>query len=107
MGHPPTASSSLSSAKTDVIYKIATSFQDEVLGGLPGEGASDVELYDFIVDFLRSEQLRNLEDQGMARLLVCHDLIDELQAPPTADEEDSMPVTETEPEVSKQHMVTS
>ncbi|KAJ8400640.1 hypothetical protein AAFF_G00394090 [Aldrovandia affinis] len=44
----------IDTAKTDVIYKIAASFQDKVEGGLPDDGASDVELCDFIVDFLRS-----------------------------------------------------
>lgn len=71
---------------------------------MPGVEATHVELFDFIVEFLRSIQLRSLEDQGMARLLAFHDLIDELQAPQTidrhgqaSDEEDTDPVSVTEP----------
>lgn len=40
--------------------------------------ATEVELYDFIVDFIRGEKLQSLEDQGMARLLTLHDLVREL-----------------------------
>jgi len=93
------------SANTDLLYKLAISCQDEVEEELPGLGSTDVELFDFIVDFL-SKQLRSLEDQGLARLLVFRDLIDELQAPQTtardgqaSDEEDPDSVSETEPQV--------
>lgn len=95
-----------SSANTGLLYKLAVSCQDEVEEDLPGEESTDVELFDFIVDFLRSERLRSLEDQGMSRLLVFRDLIDELQSPQAADgqcqasdeEEDDL-VSKTDPVV--------
>lgn len=69
---------------------------------MPGSESTNVELFDFLVDFLRSKHLRSLEDQGMARLLAFHDLIDELQAPPKtgrhgqpSDEEEMDLVSET------------
>ncbi|KAI4807724.1 hypothetical protein KUCAC02_027512 [Chaenocephalus aceratus] len=55
------------------------SIDDEAEEELPGDDATDVELYDFIVDFLKSNQLASQEDQGMSRLLVFNDLITELQ----------------------------
>lgn len=93
-----------SSANKDLLYKLAVSCQDEVEEDLPGVESTEVELFDFIVDFLRSKQLRSLEDQGMARLLVFRDLIDELQSPQTVeglgqapDEDHSDSMSETEP----------
>lgn len=47
-----------------------------------------VELYDFIVDFLKGDNLASQEDQGMTRLLVFNELIIELQQPPVATEEE-------------------
>ena len=90
-----------SAAGRDPLYKLALSLKDEVEdeGQLPGEESTEVELFDFIVDFLRSKQLRSLEDQGMSRLLVLRDLIDELQLPRAADEENAELVSGTEPVV--------
>ena len=93
-----------SDANKDLLCEIAASCKDEVEQDWPGEDATSVELFDFIVDFIRSRQLRTLEDQGMARLLVLRDLIDGLQSPRTAagdasDEEYTDPVAETEPVV--------
>ena len=39
---------------------------------------SEPELYDQIVDFLRSERLKALEDEGMAQLLLLDDLISDM-----------------------------
>lgn len=92
-----------SDANTDLLCKIAVSCKEEMEQDWPGEDATNVELFDFIVDFIRSKQLRSLEDQGMARLLILRDLIDELQMPQTAaeddhasDEEYTDPLAETE-----------
>lgn len=74
----------------DLLDKLAESFKDEVREGLPGADSTDVELYDFIVDFLRSPQLKNLEDQGMSRLLAFRDLIEELQSSPAAEEREEV-----------------
>lgn len=75
----------LTSARNrDLLYKLAESFKDEVGEDLPGAESTEVELFDFIVDFLRSPQLKSLEDQGMSRLLAFRDLIGELQSPTAA-----------------------
>ncbi|XP_043956573.1 interferon-induced very large GTPase 1-like [Gambusia affinis] len=51
---------------------------------------SEPELYDLIVDFVKSEKLRELEDEGMSQLLLLDELISNLLAtdnqPPTASE---------------------
>lgn len=39
---------------------------------------TEPELYDFIVDFAKSEMLRSLEDEGLSRLLFLNEVIDEL-----------------------------
>lgn len=72
-------------ANREVLYKLAEACKDETTEALPGDDSSDVELFDFIVDYLRSKQLKSLEDQGMSRLLVFRDLIDELQLSEGAD----------------------
>lgn len=72
-----------STCNRDLLYKLATSFGQEVEEELPGAESTEVELFDFIVDFLRSPQLKSLEDQGMSRLLAFQDLIKELQSPTT------------------------
>lgn len=93
-----------SAANSSLLYKIAVSCKDEMEKDWPGEDATNAELLDFIVDFVRSKQLKGLEDQGMARLLILKDLIDELQTPqPTAEggiasgEEHADSEAETEP----------
>ena len=78
----------ISTARTDVLSKLAASIEDEAEEDLPGDDATEVELYDFIVDFLKGDELASLEDQGMTRLLIFNDLITELQQPPAATEEE-------------------
>ncbi|XP_076733443.1 uncharacterized protein LOC143413911 [Maylandia zebra] len=68
-------------ANRDLLHKLAALCQEEEVEDVPGEDATEVELFDFIVDFLRSKRLKSLEDQGMSRLLAFRDLIDDLQAP--------------------------
>ncbi|KAJ4924263.1 hypothetical protein JOQ06_000503 [Pogonophryne albipinna] len=82
--------------ESDVLYKLAASIDDEAEEELPGDDATAVELYDFIVDFLKSDQLASQEDQGMSRLLVFNDLITELQQLSEAVEEHRELNTETE-----------
>lgn len=41
---------------------------------------SEPELYDFIVDYLRSERLSGLEDEGMSQLLILNDMLTDLLA---------------------------
>eukprot|EP00064_Thunnus_orientalis_P014258 superscaffoldBa00002457_g14300 len=86
----------INSAKTDVLYKLASSIKDETEEDLPGDDATEVELYDFIMDFVKSDELANQEDQGMACLLAFNDIIMELQQPPAATEEHRELVAETE-----------
>lgn len=43
---------------------------------------TEMKLYDFVVDFLKSDQMSSLENQGMSLLSVFNDLILELQQPP-------------------------
>ncbi|KAL4008811.1 hypothetical protein ACER0C_002663 [Sarotherodon galilaeus] len=93
-------------ANRDLLHKLAVSCQEEEVEDVPGEDATEVELFDFIVDFLRSKRLKSLEDQGMSRLLAFRDLIDDLQAPQVtvelgqaSDEGDAVSVSETEPAV--------
>lgn len=52
----------ISSAKSVVLYKLAVSIKDEIKEDLPGDDVSEVGLYDFIADFLKSGELENLED---------------------------------------------
>nr|XP_023686488.1 uncharacterized protein LOC111853611 [Paramormyrops kingsleyae] len=68
-------------ADTEVLYRLAASCKDEVAEELPERDAATVELFDYIMGFLRSEQLRSLEDQGLSRLLAFHGLINDLQPP--------------------------
>ncbi|KAI3351516.1 hypothetical protein L3Q82_020371 [Scortum barcoo] len=87
----------------DLLYKLAESFKDEAEEEWPGAESTEGELYDFIVDILRSPQLKRLEDQGMSRLLAFRDLIDELQSPP-ADLNPQQPVpVMPEPNPENQH----
>lgn len=78
----------INTAKTEVLYKLVDAIKDEVEDDLPGDDATEVELYDFIVDFLKSDRLASQEDQGMSRLLVFNDFITDLQRPPVAADED-------------------
>ena len=84
------------SSNSEMLYKLAESIQDEIEGGVPGKDASDLELYDFIVDFLKSDELASREDQGMSSLLIFKDLITGLQPSPVATEEQQELMEETE-----------
>lgn len=86
----------ISCANTDVLYKLAASVKDEVKEDLPGDNATEVELYDFIVDFLRNDELTSQEDQGITHLLIFNDFITELQQPLVATEEQQDLVEENE-----------
>lgn len=68
-----------STSRTDILHSLAQSCKDDVTGEAPSRDATAVEFFDFLQDFLRSEGLRALEDQGMAALLVFRDLINDLQ----------------------------
>lgn len=84
------------SANSDILHKLAVAIKDDVKESLPGDDATDVDLYDFIVDYLRSDELASQEDQGMSSLLVFQDLITELQALPVSEEEQPEQEEETE-----------
>ncbi|XP_047656302.1 alanine aminotransferase 1 isoform X2 [Tachysurus fulvidraco] len=90
--------------KHQVLYGVAEFCQKEGGEALPSVAATEVDLYDFIVDFLRGEHLQSLEDEGMSCLLTLRDLIDELNAPekelPSAVEEDPETVTAKSPSAS-------
>ncbi len=90
----------MASANSDALYQLAVSIKDDVEEDLPGDDATDVELYDFIVDFLKSGELASGEDQGMSSLSVFKDLITELQQPPAAAEEQHELREEAEPVVA-------
>lgn len=42
------------------------------------DGLSEAELYDLIVEYIRGEKLRALEDEGMAQLLLLDDIVSDL-----------------------------
>lgn len=42
------------------------------------DGLSEPELYDLIVEYIRGEKLRALEDEGMAQLLLLDDIVSDL-----------------------------
>lgn len=65
--------------------------------------ASEPELYDFIVDYLRSERLRDLEDEGMSQLLILNDMLIELLAKEVgADKNDCAALLQNDPVPSHQ-----
>lgn len=53
---------------------------DDGQGEKPVDTSSftEPELYDFIIDFAKSEKLRSLEDEGLSRLLFLNEAIDDL-----------------------------
>lgn len=55
----------------------------------------DVELYDSLMDFLKSDTLASQEDQGMSSLLIIKNLITELQQPPVVTKEQQELTEET------------
>lgn len=83
-----------SSANTDVLRKLAATLEELVKEEeVPGEDATELELFDFIMAVLNGDNLTSREDQGMAHLLFLNDLLEELQQPP--DEAEPVPQTET------------
>jgi len=48
---------------------------------------SEPELFDLIVDYLRSEELKGMDDEGMSQILHLDDMLDEMLRPP--DREDA------------------
>lgn len=59
-----------SGANSELLHKLAISWQEEEVENLPRDDVTEIELFDFIFDFLRSKQLKSLEDQGMSPLLI-------------------------------------
>lgn len=69
----------LSSLSTSQLQVVARSIDDGNVTSI--EELSDTDLYELIVDYLRSEKLQSLEDEGMSQLLLLDDLITDLQRP--------------------------
>ncbi len=62
------------------LYKLASSLEDERDTAVPEvTGTNEPELFEFIVDYMKSDQLKKLEDEGMSCLLTIRDKIDELK----------------------------
>ncbi len=72
----------LSNLSTSQLLTVASSIDD---GGATCnlDDLSEPELYDLIVDYIRSEGLRVLEDEGMAQLLLLDDMLSDLLATDT------------------------
>ncbi|KAL2097877.1 hypothetical protein ACEWY4_007084 [Coilia grayii] len=70
-------------ANVEVLSRLARACQGPATGDLPGADASEVELLDFMIDFIGSDALKKMEDQGLSHLLSLRDHIDELQRPAT------------------------
>uniref|UniRef100_A0AAV2KWB1 Uncharacterized protein n=1 Tax=Knipowitschia caucasica TaxID=637954 RepID=A0AAV2KWB1_KNICA len=90
----------INSAEEGMLRQLAASIKEEVEEE-PGDDASAVELYDFIMEFVRSDKLMSLEDEGMSSLLILNDLILELQQQPKANEAEPIQSAEetAEPQV--------
>ncbi|KAI4876105.1 hypothetical protein NFI96_006460 [Prochilodus magdalenae] len=69
----------LSALNESQLQTVAHAIHDEESTASPA-GLSEPELYDFIVDYLRSERLRNMEDEGMSELLTLNDMLTDLLA---------------------------
>ncbi|KAL7404818.1 hypothetical protein ABVT39_019385 [Epinephelus coioides] len=83
-----------SSANTDMLHKLAATLEDLVKEEeVPGDEATELELFDFIMCVLNGDNLASQEDQGMAHLLLFNDLIEKLQQP--SDEAESVVQAET------------
>ncbi|KAK0151978.1 hypothetical protein N1851_006677 [Merluccius polli] len=63
-----------------VQLRAVASALDDGQGEKPVDTSSftEPELYDFIMDFAKSEKLRSLEDEGLSRLLFLNDAIDDM-----------------------------
>lgn len=67
----------LSSLSTSQLQAIVRSIDDgDTTANI--EELNDIDLYELIVDYLRSDKLRSLEDEGMSQLLLLDDLITDL-----------------------------
>ena len=63
------------------LYNVASSLEDERGLEVPKvTGTNEPELFEFIVDYTKSDQLRTLEDEGMSSLLIIKDKIDDLKS---------------------------
>lgn len=59
------------------LYSLASSLEDERGLEVPKvTGTNEPELFEFIVDYMKSDQLRTLEDEGMSCLLIIKDKTD-------------------------------
>ncbi|XP_077346127.1 uncharacterized protein LOC143989728 [Lithobates pipiens] len=72
------------------LHSLAITLEDERdVDVLSVTGTNEMELVEFIKDYLRSDQLEKLEDQGMSYLLIIQDKINELklnkESTPTVD----------------------
>lgn len=80
----------LSSLSTSQLQAIVLSIDDGTAEANIEE-LSDIDLYELIVDYLRSDKLKSMEDEGMSHLLLLDDLITDLlkstDAEPTRVEE--------------------
>lgn len=62
------------------LHRLAITLEDERDVDFPSvTGANRMELVEFIVDYMRSDQLEKFEDQGMSYLLIIQDKINELK----------------------------
>ncbi|RXN21885.1 interferon-induced very large GTPase 1 isoform X1 [Labeo rohita] len=63
------------------LYRLTSSLKDEGDKAIPEvTGTNEPERFEFIVDYLKSDQLKKLEDEGMSCLLTIRDKIDELKS---------------------------
>jgi len=63
------------------LHSLALSLEDERGLEIPEvTGTNEPELFEFIVDYMKSDQLRKLEDEGMSSLLIIKDKIDDLKS---------------------------
>ncbi|KAL6481930.1 hypothetical protein MHYP_G00100100 [Metynnis hypsauchen] len=69
----------LSILKANQLQTVACAI-DEDETNLNLSDLSEPELYNFVVDYIRSEQLRDMEDEGMSQLLFLHDMLTDLLA---------------------------
>ncbi|XP_029687631.1 uncharacterized protein [Takifugu rubripes] len=70
---------SLSYLSTDQLLAVVSSLDDGSKTHKV-EDLSEPELYDLIVDYLRSEKLSAMEDEGMTQLLILNDMLSDLLA---------------------------
>lgn len=70
---------SLSYLSADQLFAVVNLIDDES-ATRDVDDVSEPELYDLIVDYLRSEKLRAMEDEGMSQLLLLDDMLSDLLA---------------------------